>query len=52
VYQVGFFGIGAASEIFGIDIGLLIVATTSAIQRWFLAAGIVLLTRGVHGLSR
>ncbi|NJN18982.1 MAG: DUF4386 domain-containing protein [Oscillochloris sp.] len=49
---VGGFGLIAATmlfsagiEMFGIDIGALISVTTSAIQLWFLAAGITLLRR-------
>jgi hypothetical protein len=37
--------VGAAIELFGVDIGMLIVLTTSGIQFWLLAAGIVLLFR-------
>jgi hypothetical protein len=37
--------VGAAIEMFGIDIGALITVTTSGIQLWFLAAGIYLLRK-------
>lgn len=53
---VGGFGVvaaalllGATIEMFGIDIGALIIATTSGIQLWFIAAGIVILRRGSKG---
>ncbi|GAB4200315.1 MAG: hypothetical protein OHK0022_21290 [Roseiflexaceae bacterium] len=49
---LGLFGIAAALsllaaavEVFGIDIGALIIATTTGIQLWFLAAGITILRR-------
>jgi hypothetical protein len=49
---LGVFGLLAAAllfvatiEIFGVDIGALIIISTSAIQLWFLATGVVLLRR-------